>query len=127
MKTTTLLMMGAMAAAVRAEIVTADLVIYGSSPAAVSAAVKAVDMGLKPVIVSPERHVGGLSVSGLGFTDSGNTSSIGGLARQFYHRIYLAYQEPSAWRWERMEDFKAGGQGRACRCGAGNSSTARRA
>ncbi|MBQ6337925.1 MAG: FAD-dependent oxidoreductase, partial [Kiritimatiellae bacterium] len=100
-----------MAAAVQAEVVTADLVIYGSSPAAVSAAVKAVDMGLKPVVVSPERHVGGLSVSGLGFTDSGNTSSIGGLARQFYHRIYLAYQEPSAWRWERMEDFKAGGQG----------------
>ena len=99
------------AAAVRAEVVTADLVIYGSSPAAVSAAVKAVNMGLKPVVVSPERHVGGLSVSGLGFTDSGNTSSIGGLARQFYHRIYLAYQEPSAWRWERMEDFKAGGQG----------------
>ena len=98
-------------AAVQAEVMTADLVIYGSSPAAVSAAVKAVDMGLKPVVVSPERHVGGLSVSGLGFTDSGNTSSIGGLARQFYHRIYLAYQEPSAWRWERMEDFKAGGQG----------------
>ena len=65
----------------------ADLVIYGSSPAAVSAAVKATDMGLKPVIVAPARHIGGLSVSGLGYTDSGNTGAIGGLARDFYRRI----------------------------------------
>ena len=36
-----------------------DLVICASLPAAVSAAVKAVDMGLKPVVVSPERHAGG--------------------------------------------------------------------
>ena len=89
----------------------ADLVIYGSSPAAVSAAVKATDMGLKPVIVAPTRHVGGLSVSGLGYTDSGNTGAIGGLARDFYRRIYRAYQRPEAWTWERREDFKAGGQG----------------
>ncbi len=87
-----------------------DLVIYGSSPAAVGAAVKAVDMGLKPVIVSPETHIGGLCISGLGFTDSGNTAAIGGLAFEFYHRIYLAYMDPSAWRWQKMEDFKAGGQ-----------------
>lgn len=89
---------------------TADLIIYGSSPAAVTAAVKATDMGLKPIIVSPEKHVGGLSVSGLGFTDSGNTSAIGGLARDFYRRIYTAYRDPAAWKWQKREDFKAGGQ-----------------
>ena len=71
---------------------TRDLVIYGGTPAAVSAAVKAKDMGLDVVMVSPDRHIGGLTVSGLGFTDSGNTSAIGGLARQFYHRIYGAYR-----------------------------------
>ena len=92
------------------ETVTADLVIYGSSPAAVTAAIKAADMGMKPIIVSPERHIGGLSVSGLGFTDSGNTSAIGGLARDFYRRIYRAYQRPEAWKWQKMEDFKAYGQ-----------------
>ena len=93
-----------------AGVCSADLVIYGSSPAAVSAAIKATDMGLETVIVSPARHVGGLSVSGLGFTDSGNTSAIGGLARDFYRRIYRAYQKPEAWTWQRREDFKAGGQ-----------------
>lgn len=87
-----------------------DLVIYGSSPAAISAAVKATAMGLRPVIVSPKKHLGGLTVSGLGFTDSGNTSAIGGLAREFYHRIYRAYQEPSTWRWQAKSDFSAAGQ-----------------
>jgi hypothetical protein len=88
----------------------ADVVVCGSSPAAVTAAVKAKDMGLEVVIVSPELHIGGLSVSGLGFTDSGNTAAIGGLAREFYRRIYREYMKPETWRWQRMEDFKADGQ-----------------
>ena len=88
-----------------------DLVIYGGSPAAITAAIKAKVMGLRPIIVSPKTHLGGLSVSGLGFTDSGNTSAIGGLAREFYHRVYCAYQDPSAWRWQTKESFSADGQG----------------
>ena len=100
----------ATALCVSAEEFKADLVIYGSSPAAVSAAIKATDMGLKPIIVAPAQHIGGLSVSGLGFTDSGNTSAIGGLARDFYRRIYKAYQKPEAWTWQKKEDFKADGQ-----------------
>ena len=78
----------------------ADIVIYGSSPAAVTAAVKAKDLGLGVVVVSPEMHIGGLSVSGLGYTDSGNTAAIGGLAREFYRRIYREYMRPEAWRWQ---------------------------
>ena len=93
-----------------------DIVIYGGSSAAVIAAVKVKDMGLVPVIVSPDKHIGGLSASGLGFTDSGNTAAIGGLAREFYHRIYLEYQKPESWRWQRMEEFKAGGQGTKAIC-----------
>ena len=93
-----------------------DIVIYGGSSAAVTAAVKVKDMGLVPVIVSPDKHIGGLSSSGLGFTDSGNTAAIGGLAREFYHRIYLEYQKPESWRWQRMEEFKAGGQGTKAIC-----------
>ncbi len=90
--------------------VEADLVIYGSSPAAVTAAVRAKSMGLDPILVSPDRHIGGLSASGLGFTDSGNTASVGGLSREFYRRIYRAYQDPKAWKWQRREDFRADGQ-----------------
>lgn len=79
-----------------------DLVIYGGTPAAVSAAVKAKDSGLSVVIVSPDRHIGGLTVSGLGLTDSGKTKAIGGLAREFYHRVYEAYKD---------QDIQLDGQG----------------
>jgi len=56
-------------------------------------------------------HLGGLTSSGLGFTDSGNTGSIGGLAREFYHRVYLEYQKDEAWRWEKREGYGNEGQG----------------
>lgn len=88
-----------------------DLVIYGGTPAAVSAAVKAQAMGLKTVVVSPDRHVGGLTVSGLGYTDSGNTAAVGGLARAFYRRIYAVYQKDETWLWQKKSSFSAEGQG----------------
>ncbi|NBW97903.1 MAG: FAD-dependent oxidoreductase, partial [Planctomycetia bacterium] len=64
-----------------------DLVIYGGSAAAVIAAVQAKRMGRSVIIVSPDRHLGGLSSGGLGWTDTGNKAVIGGLARDFYHRV----------------------------------------
>ena len=100
------------ATALRASEVEAfDVVIYGGSSAAVTAAVQVKKMGRTAIIVTPDRHLGGLTSSGLGWTDSGNTGSIGGLAREFYHRVYLKYQNPEVWRWERMEDFANVGQG----------------
>jgi len=90
---------------------TYDVVIYGGSSAAVTAAVQAKKMGKSVVIVSPDKHLGGLSSGGLGFTDSGNTGAIGGLSREFYHRVYKKYQNPEVWRWEKMEDYANIGQG----------------
>ena len=43
-----------------------DIVIYGSSPAAIAAAVQAKRMGRNAVIVSPETRIGGLTTGGLG-------------------------------------------------------------
>ena len=111
-----LLCAGLLAVSAGADEVSADVVIYGGSSAAVTAAVRAKERGLDPILVSPDAHVGGLTVSGLGFTDSGNTAAIGGLAREFYHRIYLAYQKPETWRWQKLEDFKAEGQGTKAIC-----------
>ena len=76
-----------------------DVVVYGGTPAAVTAAIAARRLGRSVVIVSPETHVGGLTVSGLGFTDSGNTSTIGGFAREFYRKIYSEYKKRETWRW----------------------------
>src|SRR4028119_35945 len=57
----------------------ADIIIYGGTPAAVIAAVQAIKMGKSVIIVSPDKHLGGLSSGGLGFTDTGNKAAIGGL------------------------------------------------
>lgn len=87
-----------------------DVVIYGGTSAAVIAAVQVKKMGRSVIIVSPDRHLGGLSSAGLGWTDSGNKAVIGGLSRDFYHRVYLHYQRPEAWRQQRREDYGNRGQ-----------------
>jgi len=88
-----------------------DLVIYGGTSASVIAAVQAKKMGHSVAIVCPEKHLGGLSSGGLGFTDTGDKSVIGGLSREFYQRIWKHYNETSAWKWQKREDYGNKGQG----------------
>jgi hypothetical protein len=90
-----------------------DLVVYGGTAAAITAAVQAKLMGKSVVIVSPDLHLGGLSSGGLGFTDTGNKAVIGGLAREFYQRVWKHYNQPAAWVWEKREEFGNKGQGTA--------------
>ncbi|WP_436487473.1 FAD-dependent oxidoreductase [Chitinophaga sp. ARDCPP14] len=89
----------------------ADVIIYGGTSAAIVAAVQAHKMGKTVIVVSPDKHVGGLSAGGLGFTDTGNKSVIGGLARDFYHRIWLHYQQLAAWNWQQQAEYGNKGQG----------------
>ena len=58
-----------------------DVVIYGASPAAVSAAVQARKMGRTAGVFVFRRHVGGMSSSGLSDVDYGKKETIGGMAR----------------------------------------------
>ena len=88
-----------------------DLIIYGGTSAAITAAVQAKKMGKTVIVVSPDIHLGGLSSGGLGFTDTGDKSVIGGLAREFYHRIYMHYQKDDSWKWQKKEDYGNVGQG----------------
>ncbi len=88
-----------------------DLVIYGGTSAAVVAAVQAKKMGKTAVIVSPDEHLGGLSSGGLGFTDTGNKAVIGGLSRDFYHRIWKHYDAESSWKWQKKSEYGGKGQG----------------
>ena len=71
----------------------ADVIVYGGTAAAVSTAVQLNRMGKSVLVVSPDKHLGGLTSSGLGFTDTGDKSVIGGLAREFYQGIYNYYQK----------------------------------
>lgn len=88
-----------------------DVVVYGGTSAGVTAAVQARKMGKSVVLVCPDKHLGGLSSGGLGWTDTGNKAVIGGLAREFYHRVWKKYQSPEAWKQQTREEYGNKGQG----------------
>jgi lysophospholipase L1-like esterase len=88
-----------------------DVVVYGGTSGGVIAAVQSARSGKSVVLVSPTAHLGGLTTSGLGWTDLGKSSILGGLSREFYHRLYLHYQQGSAWNWQTRESYGNAGQG----------------
>ena len=89
---------------------TYDVVIYGSSPAALSAAISAQRLGKSAVIVCPETRIGGLTTGGLGQTDIGNKSAFGGLALQFYKDVADYYKDEVNWTWQKRSDYLPDGQ-----------------
>ncbi len=88
-----------------------DVVVYGGTAAGVIAAVQAKKMGKTAVVVGPDKHLGGLSSGGLGFTDTGNKAVIGGLSRDFYHRVWMYYDKPEAWKQQKKTEYGNKGQG----------------
>jgi hypothetical protein len=82
-----------------------DVVVYGGTAGGVAAAVQARTMGKSVVLIEPGEHLGGLTSGGLGATDIGNKDAIGGLAREFYHRVWKHYQDPKAWRQETSAEY----------------------
>ena len=94
-----------MAGAWGAEVIEADICIYGGTAGGVAAAVQAARMGKKAVIAEPGRHLGGMTSGGLGATDIGNKAAIGGIAREFYQAIARHYARDEAWTFERRADY----------------------
>jgi len=94
-----------------AQPLTYDVVVYGGTSAGIIAAVQAKRMGKSVVVVAPEKHLGGLSAAGLGFTDTGDKSVIGGLSREFYQRVWSHYDTAGAWKWQKRDDYGNKGQG----------------
>lgn len=89
----------------------ADVIIYGGTSAAITAAVQTIKMGKSVIVVSPDKHLGGLTSGGLGYTDTGNKSVIGGLSREFYHRVWQHYNTNDAWKWQKHSEYGNRGQG----------------
>jgi hypothetical protein len=83
-----------------------DVVVYGATSAGIMAAVQAKKMGKSVIVVGPDKHLGGLTSSGLGWTDSGDKSVIGGLAREFYHRIWQHYRNPEVWTLQKRDEYR---------------------
>ncbi|MGD8499418.1 MAG: FAD-dependent oxidoreductase [Phycisphaerales bacterium] len=84
---------------------TYDVVVYGGTSAGVAAAIQAKHMGKTAVIVCPDKHLGGLTAGGLGWTDSGHKEAIGGISREFYRRIKKYYDKSEAWVYQKPEDY----------------------
>lgn len=88
----------------------ADVIIYGSTVAAISAAIQVKRMGRSAVVVSPETRIGGMTTSGLGQTDIGNKSAFGGIALEFYRDVSKWYADASHWKYEKPEEYFPDGQ-----------------
>ena len=89
----------------------ADVIVYGGTSGAVTAAVEVVRSGKSVILVSPDIHLGGLSSGGLGFTDTGKKDAIGGLSREFYQRVFNYYAVDSTWKWQEKSEYGNVGQG----------------
>ncbi len=68
-----------------------DLCVYDSTPAGLLAAIAAAKGGLRIIVVTEDRHIGGMQTSGLGWTNAGQRATIGGHAREFFDRIHQYY------------------------------------
>lgn len=82
-----------------------DVVNYGGTSASIIAGIQAADDGLDVIVVSPDKHLGGLTSGGLGWTDSGKKEAIGGLSRDFYRRIGKHYEDESHWTQQSREQY----------------------
>ena len=88
-------------------LLTADVCVYGGTSGAVAAAVETARRGKRTILLSPDAWLGGLSSNGLGWTDLGDPTAIGGLAREFYRRIYNYYLSDTAWTQETRSAYIA--------------------
>lgn len=86
-----------------------DVVIYGGTSSGVIAAVAAAKMGESVVLLCPQKHIGGITTSGLGWTDkpyrSGEDHLIGGLTRDFYEQVYHYYKNSGVWKEETRDEY----------------------
>lgn len=83
----------------------ADVVVYGATSAGVSAAIQLSRMGKSVILIEPTNRIGGLTTGGLGATDIGNKDAIGGIAREFYGKVWEYYTDPTHWKWEQRSDY----------------------
>lgn len=90
-----------------AEIIEADVCVYGGTSGGVAAAVQAARMGKRVVIAEPGKHFGGMTAGGLSAVDIGDPRTVGGIAREYFTRLVASYGQKL--EWDRPFERKGGG------------------
>jgi len=57
------------------------------------------------ILLEPGDFIGGMTTGGLGATDTGRGTTVGGLAMEFYNRVYDYYLDPVNWQYESREEY----------------------
>jgi hypothetical protein len=86
--------------ALHSKVVDRDLIVYGATPAGITAAIQAKRMGLTVAIAEFGRQIGGITASGLGASDIGAKEAIGGLSREFFQELGKYYETDEQWTFE---------------------------
>lgn len=77
-----------------------NVIVYGATPAGLTAAIQVKKQGLSVAIVEFSRHIGGMTASGLGATDLGAEDAIGGLSKSFYREVAKHYGREKQYTFE---------------------------
>ena len=77
--------------------VSADVIVYGATPAGIIAAVAASREGARVIVIEPGKWIGGMVSGGLSRTDTGRAETIGGYTRQFFARAAKYYGGKFMW------------------------------
>jgi hypothetical protein len=80
-------------AGVSAELVQADVCIYGGTSGGVAAALQAARLGKITVFAKPGQHLGGMTAGGLSAVDIGDPRSVGGIARPLTQKLSEVWQD----------------------------------
>jgi hypothetical protein len=92
-----------------AQVIEADVCVYGGTSGGVAAAVQAARMGKRVVLAEPGRHLGGMTSGGLSAVDIGDPRSVGGIAREYFTKLAATVGVTLAWD----KEFKSAGGGPA--------------
>lgn len=68
-----------------------DVLVYDSTPSAIIASIAAAREGLHVVMVTEDKHIGGMRTSGLSMPNLTVRESLGGLGKEFHDRIFKYY------------------------------------